>query len=151
MGKIRFIIPGDPVGKGRPRFAATGKGKGKCYTPAKTRSYENKVALCCRAKNINMPVIPKSVPLRLEVEAVFAMPADLSAKKRDEMVGTPCLKKPDADNVLKAITDAMEGILFEQDSAIHDVGATKTWGVTGYAEVWLFWDDAEFLKALGRL
>lgn len=37
---ITVTIPGEPVGKGRPKFTKAGT----AYTPPKTRAYENKVA-----------------------------------------------------------------------------------------------------------
>ena len=36
-----FQVPGEPVGKGRPRFTR----QGRAYTPAKTAKYENLVSL----------------------------------------------------------------------------------------------------------
>ena len=41
---IRFVIPGEPQGKGRPKFSRQGNFV-KTYTPAKTENYEAHIVL----------------------------------------------------------------------------------------------------------
>lgn len=69
---MRYVveIPGRPVPKGRPR---TGKG-GRIYTPKRTREYEAKVALLCRA----VADVPMEGRCRVEVEVWFS-----DRRKRD--------------------------------------------------------------------
>lgn len=55
------------------------------------------------------------------------MPKSWSAKKRELMDGMPHQQRPDVDNILKSLMDA----LCEDDSYIYDVRATKRWGQTG--------------------
>lgn len=42
-GAMNFVVPGEPVGKGRPKFARRGNFV-TAYTPEKTASYENLVS-----------------------------------------------------------------------------------------------------------
>ena len=51
------------------------------------------------------------------------MPESWSDKKKGAMFGTPHRQKPDIDNLWKAVTDT----LFENDSSIWHMRATKVW------------------------
>jgi Holliday junction resolvase RusA-like endonuclease len=51
------------------------------------------------------------------------MPKSLSAKKRAALANTGLQKKPDFDNLVKAVYDAV----LEEDSAVWDVRSTKLW------------------------
>lgn len=53
-----FQVPGEPVGKGRPRFTR----QGRAYTPAKTAKYENLVSLAFQQ------MYPNHVPFENAVE-----------------------------------------------------------------------------------
>jgi Holliday junction resolvase RusA-like endonuclease len=61
------------------------------------------------------------------------MPASLSAKKRAATANTGLRKRPDFDNLVKAVYDS----LLEDDSHVWDVRATKLWSAHefGYIEV----------------
>lgn len=110
--KIEFTVSGIPVGKGRPRFTKDGH----AHTPQKTREYEDKVVQCWqyqRGKGF-----AAGVPLRATVTAFFTVPKSTSKKKAAAMDGTPHIKRPDADNVAKAILDALNGHAYNDDSAI---------------------------------
>ncbi|MBH2937751.1 RusA family crossover junction endodeoxyribonuclease [Serratia marcescens] len=61
------------------------------------------------------------------VTFVMPMPPSWSKKKRAEMVGKPHQQKPDADNLLKALMDA----IYSEDCAVWDVRVTKRWGNAG--------------------
>lgn len=39
--ELTFTVPGEPRGKGRPRFSG-----GRAYTDSETRAYERKIAEC---------------------------------------------------------------------------------------------------------
>lgn len=61
------------------------------------------------------------------VEFQMPMPASWSRAKRDERRGQPHEQKPDLDNLLKALLDA----LHDDDSGVWDVRITKRWGDEG--------------------
>ncbi|ATM78802.1 hypothetical protein CRN79_24540 [Serratia fonticola] len=61
------------------------------------------------------------------VTFVLPMPPSWSKKKRAEMAGKPHQQKPDADNLLKALMDA----IYNEDCSVWDVRVTKRWGDTG--------------------
>ncbi|MGQ1888278.1 RusA family crossover junction endodeoxyribonuclease [Serratia marcescens] len=57
----------------------------------------------------------------------ISLPDSWSKKKRAEMAGKPHQQKPDADNLLKALMDA----IYSEDCAVWDVRVTKRWGNAG--------------------
>ena len=117
-----FFVPGKPEGKGRPRATARG-GFARMYTPANTRAYENKIALCYSADNIGVKPIEAGRVIRLTVLAVFDQPASWSKKRKaDTHYHT---SKPDADNILKAVCDGLNGIAWADDSQVAIVAMTK--------------------------
>lgn len=123
---MKIFVEGIPVGKGRPRFTRTGH----AYTPGKTRVYENIVRL--RALEAMRGEAPLKGAVSVTILARFPVPASYSKKRR-----VACLqasekpaKKPDIDNLVKAILDGLNGTIFEDDSQVVQLSAAKT-----YAEV----------------
>lgn len=66
------------------------------------------------------------------VTFVIPMPQSWSKKKRAMMDGKPHQKKPDIDNLEKALLDA----LFDNDAHIWDLRKTKIWGKEGAIIIW---------------
>jgi Holliday junction resolvase RusA-like endonuclease len=50
-------------------------------------------------------------------------------------------KKPDADNIMKAIADALNGIAYKDDSQIVNVTITKWYSDTPRVEVAIFREE----------
>lgn len=67
------------------------------------------------------------LPNHLDMEFMLPMPDSWSEKKKQSMVGQPHRQKPDLDNIVKAVFDAM----LEDDSVIADFRARKVWGRKG--------------------
>lgn len=103
---IEFFVFGDPRGKGRPRF------RGHAYTDSKTRAYENKIQEAFIQSGGNM--IPKGTPVGVEVQCRFRIPHSYTKRRKEqcrENLELP-LKKPDGDNVLKIVCDALNGLAY---------------------------------------
>lgn len=62
-----------------------------------------------------------------EVEFYLPMPPSWSQKKRLAMEGAPHQQKPDVDNLLKGLMDA----LCEEDSYVFNVQVSKFWASEG--------------------
>lgn len=132
-----FVIPGEPVAKGRPRMTRTGH----AYTPSKTRLYEEHIRDLWKKKTVAEP--PTGLPLRVCVDAFFPIPKSMSKKNRKALDGAPHTKKPDADNVAKAVLDALNGLAFDDDSRICDLTITKRYALDNpRVEVTLEWEDS---------
>lgn len=118
---IAFHVPGEPVAKGRPRFV---RATGRTFTPAKTANYEGVVAdKAAEAMNGREPL---EGPLRVTIRATFLVPQSWSQKKKREAVWK--VSKPDADNIAKIVKDAMNAIVYRDDSQISELIAQKRYG-----------------------
>jgi len=133
MFQVTFKIDGNPQGKGRPRFARMG-GFVKTYTDAKTKSYEEHVALC--AKRAMGASEPLKTPLEAFIYISMPVPTSYSKKRKEACLNNfeKPTKKPDIDNVCKGIFDAMNKIVYVDDTQIIALHATKVYGEP-YVEV----------------
>lgn len=108
------------MGKQRPKFSRAGNFI-RTYTPEQTINYENFVKMCWMnsgAEKLKGNIIAVIV-------ARFIIPQSYSKKKRKELNGGYCPKKPDCDNIAKSILDALNGIAYDDDSQIIDLSVTK--------------------------
>lgn len=112
---VRFTVPGVPVGKGRPKVSTRGGKFARMYTPEKTASYESLVALAARQAMAGMPLFDG--PVEVVMAILLPVPASWSKKKQAEALRGVLLptKKPDADNVVKAIFDGINGVVWHDD------------------------------------
>lgn len=134
LAVIEFIVPGEPVGKGRPRAFRMGNSV-RMHTPDKTARYENLVAMA--AQEAMAGRAPLDGPMAVEMVLVTTPPASWSQKKRGQALDGMIrpTTKPDCDNVLKAIADACNGIVWGDDKQITDVVIRKRYGVRPMARV----------------
>ena len=119
---IRLEIPGIPVGKARPRFTK----KGHAYTPEKTREYEGRVAAAFY--DSREKAFQKGTPIFVDVIARMPIPKSTSKKTRLEMLARApeeMLKKPDIDNIVKAVLDGLSGLAFPDDDQVWKIYAYK--------------------------
>lgn len=139
---LAFTIPGDPVAKGRPKLTTIG-GMARAYTPAKTRNYEAIVRLA--AKEAMAGLLPMDGPLHLWVRVYLGIPTSWSKRKKAAALEQLVLptKKPDVDNVIKAVSDGMNAIAFTDDSRIVNLTAVKRYSDMPRVEVMVMAVDGE--------
>ncbi len=137
--KIEFIVPGNPVGKARPRHTKSGH----TYTPEKTTTYENLVKLMYSQKYKGV-VFDTDVPLAISIEAYIPIPQSVSKKKADMMKQNTLLptKKPDCDNIAKIICDALNGVAYPDDKQIVSMLVSKRYSDNPYVKISI-WDVRE--------
>ena len=123
---ISFTVPGQAVGKQRPRFS---RKSGRTYTPEKTVNYETLVRLSYQ-QQVDAEPFERDKPLSLKLEIYQQIPNSVSKKKREAMIGKKMLptKRPDIDNVIKSVLDAVNEIAFHDDSQIVKIYAVKYFG-----------------------
>ena len=129
MTNIAFTVPGEPQGKGRARVGTIG-GHARMFTPAKTVAYEGLIAHAAQQAMRGAP--PLECDCRLEVDIVCSVPASWSNRKRQQALAgfiRPA-KKPDADNVVKAVCDGMNGVVWKDDVQAIEGSWRKTYGHT---------------------
>ena len=131
---IAFVIPGTPVGKGRPKFARRGNFV-TTYTPEKTASYENLVKVKAEEAMSGRPVIDGAV--EVSIRLIVTPPASWSQKKQREALEGRIFPttKPDIDNVVKGIFDACNEIVWKDDKQAVDVRVVKRYGQVARASV----------------
>ena len=115
-------IPGEPVSKGRPRMTK----RGHTYTPKRTVDYERMVQTLFHAEH-GSPILEGPILLRLDL--YFGIPKSRSKATRKRMqqgLDRPC-KRPDIDNCMKAVSDALNGIAYKDDSQIVAAVIQKFW------------------------
>ncbi|ADE12159.1 RusA family crossover junction endodeoxyribonuclease [Sideroxydans lithotrophicus] len=134
MTSITFTVPGTPVGKGRPKFARRGKFV-TTYTPEKTASYENLVKLAAaKAMDGRQPIDGAA---QVSIWLWVTPPASWSQKKQRQALAHEIFPttKPDMDNVVKGIFDAMNEIVWQDDKQVIDLSCYKRYSETARAEV----------------
>jgi len=131
---VNFVVDGVPVGKGRPRFAKRGNFV-QTYTPQKTKDYESEVMDAATAAMGKTE--PLTTPIAIYLYIRFPIPVSYSKKRtRDCIEGLERpTKKPDWDNIAKAITDALNGIVYVDDCQIVDAHIRKVYSHTPGVDV----------------
>jgi len=119
--KVRFVVKGEPKGKGRPRFTK----QGHTYTPKDTKDYEKLVAgeYSCQVRE----KFPEDAMLDLRILAYFSIPKSKSKKVKFDMAQGKIrpTKKCDADNIIKIVADALNDVAYHDDKQIVDVQCRK--------------------------
>lgn len=120
---VRISLPGPPVPKGRPRFRYVQPGKGRAgfvsvYTPAETVAAEKEVAQMGRIAMRSKP--PYEGALAVRFFAMVPVPASWSHKARDAALSGSVhpASRPDWDNYGKLCSDALNAIVWKDDSQI---------------------------------
>lgn len=117
-------VPGEPVGKGRPRLGRNGH----VYTPDATRSKEHEVAALWWS-----PTIPIEIPVAVRITAYYGRAASHLLKDGESLsaigrrAGIVPMKTPDLDNVVKLVLDGLNGVAFRDDKQVQSVEATRWW------------------------
>lgn len=116
-----FFVEGQPEGKARPRFTRAGI----TFTPKKTVAYEERIR--DRFLQAGGKMVPYGGYVFINVEAIFDIPKSYPKKKREACLcgGIRPDKKPDADNILKAVLDALNGVAYEDDRQVVEVLCIK--------------------------
>jgi len=107
MKEINLTFDVDPKPKGRPRFG------GNTYTPASTRRFENLLKTLTKQQYRSAPI---QEHVAVKIRFYFKIP------KRPKY---PFPTIGDIDNYSKAILDALNGIVWKDDSRIADLDVKK--------------------------
>ena len=141
---VMFTVPGQPIGKGRPRIGKVGQ-HARMFTPAKTASYEGLVAHAAQVAMAGRPLleVPVTVAMRIECQ----VPASWSAKKQRMALAGEIRPgtKPDADNVIKAIFDGLNAVLWRDDALVCELHMRKLYAAVPCVrvEVWPVHDTVQ--------
>lgn len=125
---IEFTIPGPPVPQGRPRAGKIQNGRKKgqtvLYDPKESKDYKVYVSL------IAQHYAPKKLieePLSVQMKIYRGIPKSMAKKdKAAALAGlNRPITKPDNSNYAKGIEDALNGVIYKDDSQIVDLSVSK--------------------------
>lgn len=122
MAELSFTVPWGPVAQPRHRFGLRG-GKPAPYLPADhpVNAFKDAVRLYARVAVSDARLIkPLDGPLRVRLRFVLA---------RTKADRSPAWhwhdKKPDLDNLVKAVLDGLLGLALSDDARVCDLAASK--------------------------
>jgi Holliday junction resolvase RusA-like endonuclease len=100
------------------------------YTPTKTANYEGLVAMAAQTALAGRPRFEGPVAVCLQIDC--EVPASWSKKKQAQAYTHEVrpTTKPDVDNVVKAIFDGCNEVLWRDDVQVVDVMLSKRYAVT---------------------
>ena len=101
----------------------------KTYTPERTRDYEKLVRDCFveQCGEACLGYFEPQEPVYLTVVAFFQTPKNTTKAKRAAIVADVLrpTKRPDLDNVVKAVLDGVQSVAMHNDSQVVGITASK--------------------------
>lgn len=131
--KVTFRIPG----KGQPKQRVPGGRTGFAYTPKKTVVAEAFVRDLAFEQMNNEGLKPFEGAVSLTVIIYRPIPKSFSKAKRDDAKADLIrpVTRPDLDNQIKLVKDALNGICFKDDSQVVTIRASKFYHEDEFTEV----------------
>ena len=138
MKEIYFVVDGRVQPKQRPRvYRNKYTGQAHAITPQKTKDYEEKVRASYIDACDGRPKFFKGA-LEMNVNVYVQIPKSTPKKTQTAMIcgqARPIVKNGDVDNLFKAISDALNGLAYEDDSQIVTATIRKFYSQTAGAEI----------------
>ena len=135
MAQYSITIPGEPVGKARPRVT----GKGFAYTPKTTGNYETLIKELFFHKHGSLMLKGN---IHATLKAYFGLNKDdygktgLNKQGRQKLGGAlRPTKKPDIDNIAKIVLDGLNGVAYMDDSQVVALSVEKRYAQTPCVEI----------------
>ena len=121
-----FEVPGKVIGKGRPRLNSY---TGVVYTPTKTKDYESLVEQYFLLKYPRFKILEGRI--KVSIIAYFSIPKATKKSDINEMLDNNIspTKKPDIDNIVKAVLDSMNKFAFKDDNQITNLEVEKKYAL----------------------
>lgn len=120
--EITIIVLGEPVAQARAknRFYKTADGQMRVtkYDPEKSRTYKQLIQLEAQQYRDK----PLDGPLYMRLDIFRSIPKSFSRKKYEQAIDGYIrpTTRPDCSNYLKGVEDALNGVIYKDDSCIVD-------------------------------
>lgn len=114
---MTLLFPIHPMPAPRPRVTKWGT-----YNPPKYTAYKKAISLLASKE------VKERLRGAVKMEIVFQFKKPKSWTKKKKAAAYWHTQKPDNDNLLKGIKDALNGIAYKDDAQVCDVTALKIWG-----------------------
>lgn len=108
--KLEFNVK--PVPKGRPRFA-----RGRVFTPKATANFEKTLGVIAKTQMLLKSMERFIGPVEMMIHFEYRRP-------KKTVLSSP---RADLDNLMKAVGDALNGIVFDDDRQVVVLGGMKEW------------------------
>ena len=126
MSSVSFTVPGPPKGKARARTVRTKDG----------RTFSENLIKTCFYQTGAHP-FDADEELKANIIAYYPIAKSTSKKKRQQMLAGLIrpTKKPDLDNVIKSILDALNKVAYHDDTQIVSLSVEKFYSGSPRVEV----------------
>ena len=129
MTLLKFIIPGKPIAKARPKFFSKETKSGKKFTGSyNTQTTEEGKFIIQMIEQLPSGFQQFERGVAILIDCEFHMPIPKTSKKKHaQMLSNEIghTKKPDTDNMIKFLKDCCNGIVWHDDSQVTVIVATK--------------------------
>ena len=132
---MKFILVEDPVPKARHRTKLVGR-RVITYDPQSNDKNRTKNLLRGIMKKKNYEIFD-SGPLSISIFNYVPIPKSLSEKKKNELDGMPCDRRPDVDNYCKFYFDILNEVAYHDDGQITELYSKKIYSKTPRVEILL--------------
>ena len=106
--QVKFNVFGKPRGKQRPRLCSV-DGRNIVYTPKQTIEYEKLIKASYIASS--KVFFERNIPIEINILAYFFHKSSIEF----------ATKKPDADNIIKIVLDALNKVAFYDDAQVSKI------------------------------
>jgi Holliday junction resolvase RusA-like endonuclease len=124
---ISFTIPGLPIAQPRPKISTRG-GFGRAYVEKDHPIHAYRSAIQLAASQAMQGQQPFEGPVRLAITLLFPRPKSHTKKERSRLAHT---QRPDLTNIAKGNEDALNGVIWLDDSQIVVLVMQKSWEPCG--------------------
>lgn len=129
--QVEFCVQGKPQGKARARtFYDTKTNKMRSITPQQTKSYEDLIRwsyISAKGKYFGTSLV------KVDIIAYYEIPQSFTKKKREQAINKEIYptSKPDCDNIIKVVLDALNGVAYYDDKQVISVSCKKVYAPQG--------------------
>lgn len=123
-GLVKFTVPAIPIAQPRPRAVAV-NGRARVFGAPKSHAVHAFKATCRMAAQQAYRGPPIDRRTGVSIEMLFILPRPSGLPKRFGMDRFPHVKKPDFDNLEKAVVDSLTGICWVDDSQLCSIRTKK--------------------------
>ena len=130
---ILFTVPGDPVPQGRPRFIHK-NGKSWTYDHKESEARKDDIKMLASRHGCM-----DEGPLVLDVMFYRTPPSSWSTIKKQRAYDGDLwpVTRPDLDNYIKLILDALNGVSWADDSCVVQIRASKRYSQTARTVIYI--------------
>jgi Holliday junction resolvase RusA-like endonuclease len=145
---VQLSVPGEPQGKQRPKATRIGK-RAIIYTPKQTVNYETYIKELFAIKYPDFVLV--EAVLEIELIAWLMIPTSASRKRKAMMENHELRpgKRPDVDNLIKVVMDALEKLTYKNDAQIVSAKIDKYYSNTPGLDIRIYRIETSSQGVLG--